>query len=89
MVPKLTAEDAVTRIRAKGVPFRNDSGTESALPLSAGTEVVARDLVLYVLASRTNDNALAFHLAWEVEIGGAAPRKVYVDAITGDVVAVE
>ncbi len=89
MVPKLTAEDAITRIRDKGVPYRNESGAESTLQLSAGTEVTARDLVLYVLPSRTNANALEFHLAWEVAIGGAAPRKVYVDAITGDVVAVE
>ena len=87
MVPKLTAEDAMARIR-KGVTYQNESGTQSTLQVSTANEVNARDLVLYVLLSPTNTNALEFHLAWEVEVGGTAGRKVYVDAITGDVVAV-
>jgi len=89
MSPKLTAEDAVARIRGKGVSFQNESGTQSSLQVPTASEVKAQDLVLYVLQSRTNSNALAFHLAWEVQIGGTGARKVYVDAITGDVVAVE
>lgn len=89
MSPKLTAEDAVARIRGKGVPFQNEGGTQSTLQVPAASEVNARDLVLYVLPSTANANALEFHLAWEVEVGGAGARKVYVDAITGDVVAVE
>ena len=89
MSPKLTAEDAVARIRGKGVPFQNESGTQSSLQVPAASEITARDLVLYVLPSPSNANALEFHLAWEVEVGGAGTRKVYVDAITGDVLAVE
>ena len=89
MSAKLTAEDAVARIRGKGVSFQNESGTQSSLQVPAASEVTARDLVLYVLPSRTNANALEFHLAWEVQIGGTPGRKVYVDAITGDGVGVE
>ena len=89
MSPKLTAEDAVARVRGKGVPFQNESGTQSTLQVPADSEVNARDLVLYVLQSPTNAKALEFHLAWEVQISGGMDRKVYVDAITGDVVAVE
>lgn len=88
MSPKLTAEDAVARIRGKGVTYQNENGTQSSLQVSTANEVNARDLVLYVLPSPTNANALEFHLAWEVEVGGTTGRKVYVDAITGDVVAV-
>ncbi|HKO63394.1 MAG TPA: PepSY domain-containing protein [Pyrinomonadaceae bacterium] len=88
MVPKLTAEDATARIR-KGVSYESEPGKQSSLPVTAATELVARDLVLYVSPSPTSANALEFHLAWEVEVGGGASRKVYVDAITGDVVAVE
>ena len=89
MSPKLTAEDAVARISGKGVSYQNESGTQSTLQVPAASEINARDLVLYVLPSRTNANALEFHLAWEVEVGEATGRKVYVDAITGDVVAVK
>ena len=89
MSPKLTAEDAAARIRGKGVPYQNESGTQSILQVPAAPEDNARDLVLYVQASPTNPNALEFHLAWEVQVGGSGGRKVYVDAITGDVVAVE
>jgi hypothetical protein len=88
MVPKLTAEDATARIR-KGVSYESEPGRQSTLPVSAASELNARDLVLYVLPSPTNANALEFHLAWEVEVGGSTGVKVYVDAITGDVVAVE
>ncbi|HZI86792.1 MAG TPA: hypothetical protein VFD48_08155, partial [Pyrinomonadaceae bacterium] len=80
---------AVARIRGKGVAFQNEGGTQSTLQVPTASEVNAQDLVLYVLPSRTNATALEFHLAWEVQIGGAGARKVYVDAITGDVVAVE
>ena len=86
MVPKLTAEDATARVR-KGVTYQNEVGTQSSLQVSAENEVTARDLVLYVLPSRANPNALEFHLSWEVEVGGG--RKVYVDALTGDIVAVD
>ena len=88
MVPKLTAEDAVVRVRGKGVTYQNEGGTQSTLQVSAATDVSARELVLYITPSRTNTNSLEFHLAWEVEVGGAGARKVYLDAITGDVVAV-
>ena len=88
MSPKLTAEDAVARIRGRGVTYLNETGTQSTLQISTANEVNARDLVLYVLPSATNANALEFHLAWEVEVGGTTGRKVYVDAITGDVVVV-
>ena len=88
MVPKLTAEDAAARIR-KGVTYRNENGAQSMLQVSAANEVNASDLVLYVLPSTANATALEFHLAWEVQVGGAGARTVYVDAITGDVVAVE
>ena len=89
IVPKFTAEDAVARIREKGVSYQNETGTQSSLQVSAGSEVNARDLVLYILPSRTNANILEFHLAWEVEVGPTPVRKVYVDAITGDAVAVQ
>ena len=89
MSPKLTAEDAVARISGKGVPVHNEGGTQSTLQVPPGSEVNARDLVLYVLPPRTDANALEFHLAWEVLVGGAGARKVYVDAVTGEVVAVE
>ena len=88
MSPKLTAEDATARVR-KGVTYQNESGAQSTLQVSAANEVNSRDLVLYVQSSPANPNALEFHLAWEVQVGGAGGRRVYVDAITGDVVAVE
>ena len=88
MVAKLTAEDAIARVR-KGVTYESEPGRQSTLSVSGASDVNARDLVLYVFSSATNANALEFHLAWEVEVGGASGRKVYVDAITGDVVAVE
>ena len=89
MVPKLAGEDAIAQIRDKGITYPNDSGTQTAIRVTPANEIIARDLVFYVLPSRTNANALAFHLTWEIEVSGAPVRKVYLDAISGEVVAVE
>jgi hypothetical protein len=87
IIPKLTAEDAMTQIRDKSITYPNDGGIQSTFKVPSADEVYARDLVLYILPSSTNANALAFHLAWEIELSGAPVQKVYLDAVSGEVIA--
>ena len=89
LVPKLTAEDAVTKIREKAIPYTNTGGIRSTFNLTPANEVNARDLVLYILPASSNPNELEFHLTWEIEIRGAPVQRAYLDAISGDVIAAE
>lgn len=87
IVPKLTAEDAVGQIRNKVIKYTSASGTESSFTVPASGELNARDLVLYIQPSGSSTNALAFHLAWEIEMSGAPIKKAYLDAVSGEVIA--
>lgn len=87
MVPKLAAEDAMTQVRDKLITYTNASGIQSTFNVPSAGEVKARDLVLYILPSGTNANSLEFHLAWEIDVSGAPVKKVYLDAVSGEVVA--
>jgi hypothetical protein len=89
LVPKLAVEDAVAQIREKAIPYTNTSEVRSTFNLTPGNEVTARDLVLYILPAAGNPNELEFHLTWEIEIRGAPVQRVYLDAISGEVIAAE
>ena len=89
LVPKLTVEDAVSRIREKPIPYTNPSEIRSTFNLTTAHEVNARDLVLYILPAAGNPNELEFHLTWEIEIRGAPVQRAYLDAISGEVIAAE
>lgn len=87
--PKFKAEDAINLIRSKPVTYTNATGTQSSLSLPASGELNASGLVTYIMPSRSKPDTLEFHLAWEIEISNAAIKNLYLDAVTGDVVAVE
>ncbi len=89
IVPKLTAEDAVTQIRTKAITYRNASGMQSTFNVPSTGEVNARDLVLYILPSSSDPNQLEFHLTWEIELSGAPVKRAYLDAVSGEVIAAE
>jgi hypothetical protein len=44
---------------------------------------------MYIRASKNKPDALEFHVAWEVEVDSAPVRKVYVDAVNGEIIATE
>jgi hypothetical protein len=87
ITPKLAAEDAVTRVRDQVITYKNAAGTQSTFKLPAGLEINPRELVIYILPSPANQNALEFHVAWEIPVTGAPVKNVYLDAVTGEVIA--
>jgi hypothetical protein len=89
IVPGLTAEDAMTQIRQKAISYRNASEIQSTFNVPSTAAVNARDLVLYILPSVSNPNQLVFHLTWELELTGAPVNRVYLDAVSGEVIAAE
>jgi len=83
MTIKLTAQDAISQVMNKSVPAL---GTKPAFSVPA-SQVTARELVTYVQPSSRNPEALEFHIAWELEIKNAPAKFVFVDAVTGDIIA--
>jgi hypothetical protein len=87
--PKLGAEEAINLVRVKPITYTTATGTQSSLSLPLTAELTASGLVTYIMPSRSKPDTLEFHLGWEIDISNAAIKKLYLDAVTGDVVAVE
>ena len=57
--------------------------------LPASAQLVPRELVTHIQPSKTRNDALEFRIAWEIELTNAPAKLGYVDAISGEVIAVE
>lgn len=86
LTPVVTAEDAVAHVRGKSFAIPTGRGQQS-LNLSVNEQAEAKQLVVYALPSRTQTNVLEFHLAWEIETPNASVKRVYLDAMTDEVIA--
>jgi hypothetical protein len=87
IVLKLRAEDVVTKLQDTPIAFKDPSGTSSFRASPA--QMTARELVTYILPSAGRTDALEFHIAWEINLANAPVKTVYVDAVNGEIIAVE
>jgi hypothetical protein len=76
LTPKVTAEQAVNHIK-----------TQQTQPLPANATVEARQLVVYAQPSKAPSGGLEIRLAWEIEVTGGAATRVYLDAISDEIIA--
>jgi len=74
LTPKVTSEQAVNHIK-----------TQPSLPANATVE--ARQLVVYAQPSKDPSNGLQIRLAWELEVTGGPVTRVYLDAISDEIIA--
>lgn len=74
LTPKVTAEQAVTHIKTQNV----------SLPANAVVE--ARQLVVYAQPSKTPSSGLEIRLAWEIDVTNAPIHKVFLDAISDEII---
>ena len=86
---KLKAEDAVQKLRENGLVYTDLKGTRLNFKIPAASEINPRGLVTYILTSKEKPDALEFHLAWEMELSNAPAKVAYIDALSGEIVAVE
>ncbi|HEV2884301.1 MAG TPA: hypothetical protein VGW36_05550, partial [Pyrinomonadaceae bacterium] len=86
LTPKLQPEDAVKKVRDNPITYVDAQGNSLNLSVPASSEVSATTPVVYIRPSPSADS-LEFHLAWEVQISNAPVKFVYVDSISGDVIA--
>ena len=84
LTPKITADQAVSRI--KGQPLTVNNGQQT-LSLPANAVAEARELVVYAQPSKNPPSNLEIRLAWEIHITNAPVKTVYLDAISEDIIA--
>ena len=85
LTPKLTADNAVNRIKTQ--PLTMTDASQQSVTLPANATVEARELVVYAQPSKDPPSGLEIRLAWEIDITNAPIKKVYIDAISEQIIA--
>jgi hypothetical protein len=83
VTPKVTREQAVEKIKTE--PLTVAGGQTVSLPSNAVAE--ARQLVVYAQPSKDPRSGLEIRLAWEIEVTNGPISKVYVDAVSDEIIA--
>lgn len=86
LTPQVTAEQAVNHVKNQPLSLMNAAGQQQSVTLPAGARVEARQLVVYASPSEDPDTGLQIRLAWEIDIANASISKVYLDAISDQVI---
>ena len=76
MTPTVTAEQAADHVK-----------TQQAVSLPGSAKVEARQLVVYAQPSKDQPSGLELRLAWEIDVTNAANTKVYLDALSDEIIA--
>ena len=76
LTPTVTAEQAVNHVK-----------TQQAVSLPGSAKAEARQLVVYAQPSKDPPNGLEIRLAWEIEVTNAPISKVYLDALSDEIIA--
>jgi hypothetical protein len=83
LTPKVTAEQAVNHIKSQPVT----TSQQQTISLPANVTVEARQLVVYVQPSKDPPSGLIFRLAWEIDVTNGPITKVYLDALSDEIIA--
>jgi hypothetical protein len=84
---KVNPEDAVNHIRGKSFNLPTLSGQPQTFTISANEVAQVGELVIYALPSSTQRDVLELHLAWEIHTPNSTVKKVYLDAVSDEVIA--
>ena len=85
LTPKLTADEAVNRIKTQ--PLTVTDASQQTITLPANATVEARELVVFAQPSKDPPSGLEIRLAWEIDITNAPIKKIYLDAISEQIIA--
>jgi hypothetical protein len=86
LTPKVTREDAVNHIKTQPVTVSDTTGRQQTFSLPANAGVEALQLVVYAEPSKDPASGLQLRLAWEIDVTGAPINKVYLDAISDEII---
>ena len=87
LTPKVIAEQAVTHIKSQPFTVTNATGQQQSVSLPANAVVEARQLVVYAQPSKDPASGLEIRLAWEIDVTNGPISKVFLDAISDEIIA--
>jgi len=76
LTPAITAEQAVNHVK-----------TQQVVSLPANAKIEARQLVVYAQPSKVPPSGLEIRLAWEIDVTNGPISKVYLDALSDEIIA--
>ena len=85
--PKVTGGQAVNHIKTQPITVTNAAGQQQSVSLPTNALVEARQLVVYAQPSKVPPSGLEIRLAWELDITNGPVSKVYLDAISDEIIA--
>ena len=84
LTPKITAEQAVNHIKTQALTA---PGQQQTISLPANATVEAKQLVVYAQPSKDPPSGLEIRLVWEIDVTNGPITKVYLDAISDEIIA--
>lgn len=87
LTPKLTGEQAINHIKTQPITVTDASGRQQTVSLPANATVTAQQLVVYAQPSKDPPSGLQIRLAWELEVANGPIKRVYLDAISDEIIA--
>lgn len=88
LTPKLTAEQAIDRVRKQTIITPNVNGQSQTFTIPANAKVAANEMVVYAQPAPDQSNGLQLRLAWEIQVTNGPVKTVYLDAVSDQVIAV-
>jgi hypothetical protein len=86
---RLRSRELIQKLVANGLVYTDPTGNKLSIKIPAAANITPRGLVTYILAPSDRPDVLEFHLAYEMELSSASAKLAYIDAITGEAIAVE
>jgi len=87
LTPKVTGEQAVSHLKTQSVTVTDANNRQQTLSLPANAAVEAKQLVVYAQPSKDPPSGLEIRLAWEIDVTNGPMKKVYLDAISDEIIA--
>lgn len=87
LTTKVTSEQAVEHVKTQPLTFLGANAQTQTLSLPANATVDAKQLVVYARPTKDPPSGLEIRLAWEVEVTNSPLKRVYLDAISNDIIA--
>jgi hypothetical protein len=87
LAAQVTNDQAVSSIKSQPFTVVSASGQQQTVSLPANAVVEARQLVVYAQPPKDPPSGLEFRLAWEIDVKNGPINKVYLDAVSGEIIA--
>jgi hypothetical protein len=87
LTPKVSGEQAISHLKAQPFTVTDANNRQQTFSLPTNAVVEARQLVVYAQPSKDPSSGLEIRLAWEIDVTNGPISKVYLDAISDEIIA--